>query len=245
MGKDKLIGKQIEPIPTEPQEIGIDIDDGLIDAIIEGVDNDVVDISSLDAFSNITQSRENVYQLIDAMASDDRVSAVLETFVEDAIETNDKGQIVWCESSDEDVGNYVGYLLDVLNIDKNAYEWMYCLLRYGDVYLRLFRQSDYEKEEDFLFNTKDGNKESKQLNESIFDNLDDDEEEKEPLNENVNVSLHTVDDHYVQYVEMVSNPGEMFELTKFGKTMAYISAPCNIQEVIDYTSQLANYLTYK
>ena len=245
MGKDKLIGKQIEPIPTEPQEIGIDIDDGLIDAIIEGVDNDVVDISSLDAFSNITQSRENVYQLIDAMASDDRVSAVLETFVEDAVETNDKGQIVWCESSDEDVGNYVGYLLDVLNIDKNAYEWMYCLLRYGDVYLRLFRQSDYEKEEDFLFNTKDDNKESKQLNESIFDNLDDDEEEKEPLNENVNVSLHTVDDHYVQYVEMVSNPGEMFELTKFGKTMAYISAPCNIQEVIDYTSQLANYLTYK
>ena len=241
MGKDNLIGKRIEPIPTEPQEIGIDIDDGLIDAIIEGVDNDVVDISSLDAFSNVTQSRENVYQLIDAMASDDRVSAVLETFVEDAVETNDKGQIVWCESSDEDVGNYVGYLLDVLNIDKNAYEWMYCLLRYGDVYLRLYRQSDYEKEKDFLFNVGD-KKESRQLNESLFDDLD---EEQEQLKEDVNVSLHAIDDHYVQYVEMVPNPGEMFELTKFGKTMAYISAPCNIQEVVDYTSQLANYLTYK
>ena len=241
MGKDNLIGKRIEPVPTEPQEIGIDIDDGLIDAIIEGVDNDVVDISSLDAFSNVTQSRENVYQLIDAMASDDRVSAVLETFVEDAVETNDKGQIVWCESSDEDVGNYVGYLLDVLNIDKNAYEWMYCLLRYGDVYLRLYRQSDYEKEKDFLFNVGD-KKESRQLNESLFDDLD---EEQEQLKEDVNVSLHSVDDHYVQYVEMVPNPGEMFELTKFGKTMAYISAPCNIQEVVDYTSQLANYLTYK
>lgn len=245
MGKDNLIGKKVEPIPVEPQEIGIDVDDELIDAIIEGVDADAVDIASLDAFSNITQSRENVYQLIDAMASDDRVSAVLETFVEDAVETNDKGQIVWCESSDEDVANYVGYLLDVLNIDKNAYEWMYCLLRYGDVYLRLYRQSDYEKENEFLFGDAldKASKDSKQLNEGLFDNLD--EDEKEPLKEDVNVSMHSIDDHYVQFVEMVPNPGEMFELTKFGKTMAYISAPCNIQEVIDYTSQLANYLTYK
>ena len=247
MGKDNLIGKKIEPVPVEPQEIGIDVDDSLIDALIEGVDNDVVDVASLDAFSNLTQSRENIYQLIDAMASDDRVSAVLETFVEDSVETNDKGQIVWCESNDEDVGKYVGYLLDVLNVDKNAYEWMYCLLRYGDVYLRLYRQSDYEKEQEFLLDTKDNKKESKdskQLNEGIFDNLDE-EDVKEPLQENVNASLHSADDHYVHYAEMVSNPGEMFELTKFGKTMAYISAPCDIQEVVDYTSQLSNYLTYK
>ena len=73
----------------------------------------------LDAFTGITQSRENVYQLIDAMASDDRVSAILETYTADSVETNDKGQVVWCESSDEDIANYVSYLLDVLNVDKN------------------------------------------------------------------------------------------------------------------------------
>lgn len=239
---DNLIGKKAQPVVAEPQEIGIDIDDALVDAIIEGVSNDAVDISSLDSFSNVTQSRENIYQLIDAMAADDRISAVLETFTEDTVETNDKGQVVWCESSDEDVANYVGYLIDVLNIDKNIYEWVYSLLRYGDVYLRLYRKSDYDKDEDFLFNVGK-EKEKEQLNESVFDDLD--EEEKEPLNENVNVSLHDINDHYVPYVEMVSNPGEMFELTKFGKTRAYISAPCNIQEVVDYTTQLSNYLTYK
>ena len=237
-----LIGKRAVPTVSEPQEIGIDIEDELIDAIIEGVSNDTVDISSLDAFSNITQSRENIYQLIDAMASDDRVSAVLETFTEDTVETNDKGQVVWCESSDDDVLNYVGYLLDVLNIDKNIYEWVYSLLRYGDIYLRLYRQSDYDKDEDFLFGKKD-NKEDKTLNET-FDDLEDGDEH-ETLNENVNVALHDVNDRYVPYVEMVSNPGEMFELTKYGKTRAYISAPCDIQEVVDYTSQLSNYLTYK
>ena len=241
MSKD-LIGKKAVPVVNEPQEIGIDIDDDLLDAILEGVSSDIVDVSSLDSFSNITQSRENIYQLIDSMAADDRVSAVLETFTEDTVETNDKGQVVWCESSDEDVANYVGYLLDVLNVDKNIYEWVYSLLRYGDVYLRLYRQSDYDKDEDFLFNiNKKDEKEDKRLNES-FDDLDD---EQETLNENVNVSIHDVNDHYVQYVEMVSNPGEMFELTKYGKTRAYISAPCNIQEVVDYTSQLSNYLTYK
>ena len=60
-----------------------------------------------------------------------------------------------------------------------------------------------------------------------------------------------MDAHAVRIDEVegeLARPGQrrvLLGLTKFGKTMAYISAPCNIQEVIDYTSQLANYLTYK
>lgn len=242
--EDKLRGKKVQAIPLEPQDIGVDVDDGFIDALLEGVDNDIVDLSTLDSFSQITQSRENIYTIIDTMASDDRVSAVLETFTEDCVETNDKGQIVWCESNDEDIANYVGYLLDVLNVDKNAYEWMYCLLRYGDLYLRLYRESDYKADDDFLFRAKD-EQDKKALNESknIFEGLDD--PEPEPLQEDVKVSMHLPNDHYVHYVEMVPNPGEMFELTKFGKTRGYISAPVNIQEVYDYSTQLSNYLTYK
>lgn len=243
MDKD-LIGKKAIPTISEPQEIGIDVDDEFIDAIIEGVSSNIVDINTLDTFTNVTQSRENIYQLIDSMAADDRISAILETYASDVVETNDKGQTVWCESSDEDVANYVGYLLDVLNIDKNIYEWVYSLLTYGDVYLRLYRQSDYDREEDFLFNA--GKKEDKKEDKKLFEDLEDgDEEEHQSLNENVNVSIHDINDRYVEYVEMVPNPGEMFELTKFGKTRAYISAPCNIQEVVDFTSQLPNYLTYK
>lgn len=45
------------------------------------------------------------------------------------------------------------------------------------------------------------------------------------LEEDVIVKLHSVNDHYTHYVEKVANPAEMFELTKFGKTMGYIQAP--------------------
>ena len=233
MATDKeLVGKKIQAIPAEPQDIGIDVDDELIDAIIDGVISDTVDLNTLDAFSNLTQSRETIYQVIDTMASDGRVSAILETFTEDCVETNDKGQIVWCESNDEDVGKYVNYLLDVLNIDKNAYEWVYSLLRYGDLYLRLYRQSDYNEDTDPLFSKTKAP--SKSLNEDL-----------DTLQEDVKVAVHSANDHYVHYVEMVPNPGEMFELTKFGKTRGFIQAPINIQTLVDQNVAMSNYLTYK
>lgn len=250
MENKELIGKQIEAIPAPPIEMDIDVDDELIDALINSIDvGDTVDVNALDSFTAITQSRENIYSIIDTMAADDRVSAILETFTEDCVETNDEGKIIWCDCDDVAVTKYVNYLLDVLNVDKNAYEWMYSLLRYGDAYLRLYRQSDYDADNDFLF--KEEENEKKTLNESLNPFAEIYEEEgyieksKEKLEEDVKVSIHAKNDHYVHYVELVPNPGEMFELTKFGKTRGYISAPIDIQSVTDYTTQYANYLTYK
>ena len=40
----------------------------------------------------------------------------------------------------------VNYILNVMNADKNIYSWVYSLLKYGDVYLRLYRESDYNDE---------------------------------------------------------------------------------------------------
>ena len=42
------------------------------------------------------------------------------------------------------ISKFVNYLLNVMNVDKNIYGWVYSLLKYGDLYLRLFRESDYE-----------------------------------------------------------------------------------------------------
>jgi hypothetical protein len=55
--------------------------------------------------------------------------------------------------------------------------------------------------------------------------------EKNDLKEDVNIITHKDGDHYVHYIEAVANPGDMFELTKFGKTMGYIEAPVKIQSV--------------
>ena len=47
---------------------------------------------------------------------------------------------------------------------------------------------------------------------------------KEPLNEDVNIKAYSKNDKYVPYLEMISNPAELFELTRFGKTAGYIQA---------------------
>ena len=223
-----LVGKKIKAVPKEPQEIGIDIDDTFTTDILDAVGESKVDLASIDNFSNVAQTRESLYSLIDTMAEDDRVSAILETYTEDVIETNERGQIVWCECDDEDINKYVNYLLDTLNVDKHAYEWVYSFIKYGDLYLQLFRDSDFADDEVFF---RDKIKDNK-LNES------------KEMNEDINIALHKDSDHYRTYVEMVANPGEMFELTKHGKTMAYIQAPTNIQS--QFTNQeLYSFMFYK
>lgn len=57
-----------------------------------------------------------------------------------------------------------------------------------------------------------------EVNEARYDSL-------ENINENVNLKLHDTNDHYSYYVEMVADPGSMFELTKFGKTYGYVETP--------------------
>ena len=39
------------------------------------------------------------------------------------------------------------------------------------------------------------------------------------------INAYKANDHYVHYLEMMPNPAEVFELTKFGKSYAYIIAP--------------------
>lgn len=97
-----------------------------------------------------------------------------------------------------------------MNVDKNIGKWVYCLIKYGDVYLRLYRESDYQ---DALFKS----------------------ESRQKLNEAVNLSIHSADDDYSYYVEMVPDPSTMFELTRHGQTFGYIETP-NIPNQFDQTS---------
>ena len=218
----ELTGKKVKPVPKEPKEIGIDTDDSLVTGILDAVQAGSLNNSVIESFTTATRTREQIYGLIDVMGEDDRVSSVLETYAEDATATNDKGQIVWCESSDDEVNKYVSYLLDSLNIDKHVYDWTYSLCKYGDIYIRLYRQSEYNN--DPIFGKKD---ESKTLNEDIY------------------VKVNKDNDNYVHFVEMMPNSAEYFELTKFGKTMGFINAPTNIQTSIKTETDGFNYFNYE
>lgn len=131
------------------------------------------------------------------MSEDPIISAILETYAEDATETNDSGQIVWCESEDPEIVKYVMYLLDTMNVDKNSYKWVYTLCKYGDLYIRLFRTSDIQ---DALFDKQD--KDRKKLNEQ-FRSVSGSTQE---LNEDINVIVYPDNDKYVHYVESMANP---------------------------------------
>ena len=73
---------------------------------------------------------------------------------------------------------------------------MCSLVKYGDLYLRLYRESD---------------------------DIDlKDKKEKQPLNENIVLKVFKDTDHYIEYTDMHKNPAEIFELQKRGKTVGYI-----------------------
>lgn len=216
--------KRVKIVPKTKPDIGIDTESKFEDTVIAAAQTSNLDINKLESFTNVAQTRDQLYSTIDTMMNDSTLSAILECYTSDVVDQNDEGKIVWCESSNPDVFNYVSYLLESLNIDKNISRWAKKLIKYGDLYLKLFKESDIQRDE--IFETKG--------------------REKEDLKENVNISLHKDSDHYVHYVEAISNPSEYFELTKYGKTMGFIEAPIAVQTPYGNLEPSGfNYLKYK
>lgn len=206
-----LVNKKIEPSARPPVEIGIDDTNKLLQMILDSFANGTsIDMTQLESFSNVSQGRENVYKLLDTMAEDSTVSAILEIYAEDTTETNDQGDKVWVESSDKDTAKYVQYLLDSMAINKHIYKWVYSLCKYGDVYIRLYKESEYN-DDDII--PKDDEHDVDKIN------------NKPPkLDEDLKIKVDKKNDHYVNYVAMYPNPAELFELTRFGKTYGYVQA---------------------
>lgn len=228
-----LVGSQTKPVTLDnTTTLDIDVKNTLVDNIIEAGLTSKLDIAALENFTSISNARDQVYQLIDTMSQDSSVAAILRTYAEDVCEPADNGHVIWCESNDPNISKFVNYMLNVMNADKNMYSWTYALLKYGDVYLRLYRESDYD---DALFTSERVNKAysaRNTLNEA-FDELD--KEAPEKLDEAVRLNVRSASDPYSYYAEMIDDPGTMFELTKFGKTYGYIEVP-NTESNLDATT---------
>ena len=229
-----LIGRQAKPtILDSTTKLDIDTSKSMVDNIIEAGLSHTLDVSALENFTSISNARGQIYQLIDTMCQDSAVSSIVRTYSEDVCETADNGHIVWCESTDPDVAKFVNYLLNVMNVDKKIFGWTYCLIKYGDVYLRLYRESDYI---DPIFKKESTRS---RLNEAMAQEPDKTLAESHTTNEAVRLNIHKDGDRYSYYVEMVADPGTMFELTKFGQTYGYIEVP-NQDNSIDSGSYLGN-----
>lgn len=218
--RDDLIGKKIEAQPSEPSKTNIDVNKNLETAILTAASNAHLRTDVLESFSTMAQSRETEYELIDTMSMDSTIAAAIETYAEDIVQTNRKGEIFWAESDDKEVAKYVNYLLKRIDFDRNAYKWAYTLTKYGDVYVKLVRNSEIENSK--LFKDKS----------------------KEPLKEDVHIVVHTDNDHYADTLDTIRNPNEMFELTKFGKTIGFVKAPVNVQRDFRNNNEINTFTTY-
>ena len=226
-----IYNKKIENEPVPGPQIGIDTDNAFFSNIVDSSISSTLDMSAFDNFLNTSRSRDQVYSLLDTMCEDSMIAAVLKTYAEDATERNENnGRIMWVDSSDPEVARHVTYLLDAIKVDKNIYGWTHSLCKYGDLYLRLYRKSEYD--DDVLADKFDSNR-SRVLNEeltlsTIGPDPDVDKIGKEELKEGlVNVKAYSKNDPYALYLEAESNPAEMFELTKLGKSYAYIRTDIN------------------
>ena len=232
-----LVGSQAQPT-TLDQTTTLDIDTKkiLVDNIIEAGLSSKLDIAKLENFTNISNSRDQIYQLIDTMAQDSSVSAILKTYAENVCEPSDNGHIIWAESNDPKISKFINYILNTMNADKNMYGWAYSLVKYGDVYLRLYRESDYQ---DDIFKAPKVDMVNSSRN-RLTESFEEFEKPAEPekLDEAVKLHIHEDSDRYSYYAEQIDDPGTMFELTKFGKTYGYIEVP-NETNSLDATSTIS------
>ena len=226
-----LVGSQAQPTTLDnTTTLDIDVKKTLADNIIEAGLSSQLDIAKLENFTSISNSRDQIYQLIDTMAQDASVAAILKTYAENVCEPADNGHVIWCESNEPSISKFINYILNTMNADKNMYSWAYSLVKYGDVYLKLFRESDYK---DDLFKA-----EKVDLANTSRSRLTEEYDESKKLEEAVKLHLNQDDDPYSYYVEQIDDPGTMFELTKFGKTYGYIEVP-NEENNLDATSTVS------
>lgn len=238
MPTNKNLGKNLVPTTGNKAEIGIDQNQTLVKDLVKLATNSSLDLSSLQDFSNISQSREQVYQLIDTMAADSDIATIIEAYVDEICEPNENGDIVSVESTDPEILKFISYILQRMQVDKHIRNWATKLVKYGDVYWRLFDESEMrdESEDVELFG---GPKNRRSLTETLKDQaFGSDEEyidlntssyhENKELKENVIIAMHDKNSHIAYYTEAERNPAEMFELTKNGKTHGFIKAPTNV-----------------
>ena len=118
---DSLYGKKVKVEAPPGPQIGIDTQGKFFENIINAGLNDQLDMSALDSFLTTSRSRDQVYSLIDQMSEDPIIAAVLETYAEDATETNENGDIIWAEADDIEISKFINWILKSIKANKNAY----------------------------------------------------------------------------------------------------------------------------
>ena len=163
-------------------------------------DTGVINVDSLNNFRLLKGERSEKFNSFDIMSQDSRIASILNMYSDDCTQYNQSSQVIWAESSDPNCEAFANRLIDNLQLNKNAWSHIYSLCKYGDLYLELFYDTDLAK----------GN-EIKDINKSL------------PLSSYERPRGSRLS----EYIEMVKNPAEIFDLIVHGKTAFYVKINSN------------------
>jgi len=131
-------------ITNNDGEIGLHYNPAkMINEIISDEEN-ILNSTELNNFRLLKTDRNTRFRSFDIMAQDSRISSILNMYADDSTQYNQAGSVIWAESADDDVAAFANRLIEGLQINKHAWNHIYSLCKYGDLYLELF----YDDEKD-------------------------------------------------------------------------------------------------
>ena len=190
-----LSGIRIKGNPGRAKQVDIEVDKDLAQQLSDAsLDTEL--LSAINDFREISDNRAEQYDAFDEMEKDGTISAVLQMYADDATQYNLDGDVIWVESSNPDIAAFGNRLIDVLKLNQNAWQHIYNLVKYGDIYLETFYDEE-ETDKDMVSKNVDG----------AF---------------GTTVYTHKIGARLDEYIEMVPNPATIFDLRKRGKTAGFI-----------------------
>lgn len=186
--------------PNSNAEDGIqNVRDGktLLDKLADTLESgSTINLSELDGFRRLSNERDIQYRVYDEMREDSIISAALEMYADDATQYNRDGSIIWVDSDESEIAAFGNRLIDNLNLNRDAWQHIYTLCLYGDLYLETFRDDPKEDTDERI--TKMGSN-----------------------NLYINPKGYILE----EYVEAYDDPCELYDILEKGKTAGYIRVP--------------------
>ena len=195
---------RIGKMPSDRSELPIT---SVKDEIVSNIDSTETNVTGqFNQFRMLSTDRQTMYDAYDEMKTDSVIAAALELYADDATQTDENGRVIWVESESEEITKAANRLIDIFELPERAWKHIYMACTYGDYYLKLYREDDFEEDGD----------------------------EKTPvktkvINDVVDYKGHKELPNYEEYVEDVNDPATVFDLRKRGKTAGFIEVPHDIE----------------
>lgn len=174
--------------------------------IVKDIDRNntlVGNLADLQEFRELSSDAETRYRIYDEMETDSVISSALDMYADDATQYDIEGRVIWAESEDSDIEAFANRLIDLFQLNKNAWDDIRSLVKYGDLFLETFRD-DETGDDTEPYDTQDVQGAS-----------------------NLKMYVPKEGSELENYIQRVENPAIIYELQRKGKTVGFIKTKEN------------------